>query len=45
MSMVHHGPIHDTLSSIGDSILSDSDRCRTSVVSCLVPTTVAIAAR
>lgn len=45
MSIVHHGPIYDPLSSIVDNISLDDDPTRMSVVSCLVPATVAIAAR
>jgi hypothetical protein len=45
MSIVPHGPIHEPLSSIAESISSDGDPKQTSIVSCLVPNSIAIAAR
>jgi len=45
MSISHHGPTHDPLNNIGDYIVYDGDPPRMSVVSCLVPASVAIAAR
>ena len=45
MSIGHHGPTHDLLSSIGGSISFDNDLPQSSIVSCLVSTSVAVAAR
>jgi hypothetical protein len=45
MSVAHHGPIHDVLSNAGGSASIEHDPNRSSVVSCLVPTSVAVAAR
>ncbi|CAF1023644.1 unnamed protein product [Adineta steineri] len=45
MSIVQHGPIHDLLNSIGAPSTFDGDPPRTSVVNCLVPNSLAVAAR
>jgi hypothetical protein len=45
MSIGHHGPMYDALSNIGDPVLLDNDPARTSVVSCIVSSSVAVAAR
>jgi len=45
MSVVHHGLSHDPLSSAAGSALLDDDSNRFSIVSCLVPGSVAVAAR
>ncbi len=45
MSISYHGPMHDPLNNIGECIPYDGDPPRMSVVSCLVPASVAIAAR
>jgi hypothetical protein len=45
MSLAHHGPTHDPLSSMGDCKPSDDNPIRMSLVSCLASGTVAIAAR
>ncbi len=45
MSVVHHGPIHEQLNTVLDSISYDADPLRTSVISSLVPNSVAVAAR
>jgi len=45
MSIVQNGPIHDLLSSISGSVSFDGDPPQTSVVNCLVPNSLAVAAR
>lgn len=45
MSVVHHGSILDTLSNAAGSVTNDGESNRLSVVSCLVPASVAVAAR
>lgn len=45
MSVVHHGLIFDPLNSATGSVSQDGEPNRLSVVSCLVPASVAIAAR
>jgi len=45
MSVAHHGLIHDSLSYAGGSISYDGDPNRSSVVSCLVPTSFTVLAR
>jgi hypothetical protein len=44
-SVVHHTLIHDPLTSATGSISYDADPNRISVVSCLVPTSLAVAVR
>jgi hypothetical protein len=44
-SFVHHGLLHDPLSSAAGSVSYESDPNRFSVVSCLVPASVSVAAR
>jgi hypothetical protein len=44
-SVAPHGVHHDPLSSATDSILCDDDSNRFSVVSCLIPASVSVAAR
>jgi hypothetical protein len=44
-SVVHHTLIHDPLSSAAGSISIDVDPTRESVVSCLVPNSLAVACR
>jgi hypothetical protein len=45
MSVVHYGLLHDPLSSAAGSVSYDADPNRLSVVSCLVPASLAVAAR
>jgi hypothetical protein len=45
MSVVHHGLLHEPLTSATGSVAYDGDTNRLSVVSSLVPASVAIATR
>ena len=46
MSIGHHSfLLHDPLSNLSDSVSIDDDQNRMSVVNCLIPSSVAIAAR